>query len=337
MQEQALTFLAIVASLLFLSCDSGPFFSQTDKTGELITAKTPVARTYFLVIGKGKIADPPQQQERAIIAVQRVAAAAKSSQPEAVVDSLAEQVITKEQFRQGEANETVTGAIFRERLQRLAETATPQDSVIIYTHSHGRKRNFEEQQPLGGIVLGLPVLQSEHAGTFLWDEYTELLLKIPAKNVVVLTMSCFSGGLSEYLNSPQVKACWQDRSQREGRNFIVLTSQNKDLVSPPIIKNGEAINPFTLAVTQAFTGEADGFELRDGKAASTGYRDGKLSLGELIDYILYATENVSSEEPRRRNIAKPQLTGSFNRSEILFERLETTLLNSSNENTPSNQ
>jgi hypothetical protein len=307
--------------------------AQTDRAGEATVVAASAFKTHFLVIGKGKIADPQKQQERAVIAVQKIAEAVKSSHSEAIVDSLAEHVMTKEQYRRGEANEKVTGAVFRERLKRLAETATPRDSVVIYTHSHGRKRGFEEQQPLGGIVLDLPVRRPEHAGTLLWDEYADLLLKIPAKNVVVLTMSCFSGGLVEHLNSPRVKERWKDRRRKEGRNLIVLTSQNKDLVSPPIVKDGEVINPFTLAVAKAFAWEADGFELRGGKAATTGRRDGKLTVGELIDYILYGTENVSSEAPRRRNIAKPQLTGSFNRGDVLFERIEATISNTPNGNT----
>ena len=41
---------------------------------------------------------------------------------------------------------------------------------------------------------------------------------------------------------------------------------------------------------------------------------------ELIDYVLYTTENTPSESemPLRRNFAKPQLTGSFDRKDVLL-------------------
>lgn len=133
-------------------------------------------------------------------------------------------------------------------------------------------------------------------------------------------MSCFSGGLVEHLNSPGIKELWKDRRREEGRNFIVLTSQNEHLISTPVVKDGEIINPFTRAVAKAFAWEGDGFDLRGDKAAMTAREDGKLTAGELIDYILYATETLCSEVQQRRNNAKPQLTGSFNRSDVLFQQ-----------------
>jgi hypothetical protein len=188
------------------------------------------------------------------------------------------------------------------------------------THSHGSRNGFEKSQPLGGLVLDLPVKRTAHRGRLLWNEYTDLLLKIPAKNVVVLTMSCFSGGLVEYLNSPRIKPRWENRREQEGRNLIVLTSQNRDLISPPIVKQGEVINPFTYAVTKAFAGKADGFRLINGKPSGSQHTDGRLTAGELIDYILWTTANTASDNARRRNTAKPQLTGSFRRGDVLFCR-----------------
>ncbi len=285
--------------------------------GRLPHASESAPMTYFLIVGKGKVVDPTKQQERGRVAVSMVADAVRDSRPEIVVDAIAERVMTKEQYRREGAREKVTGAIFKERLEQLAATATPQDTVVIYTHSHGHKNGFEKSQPLGGIVMDLPVRQPKHRGTLLWDEYVDLLLKIPAKNVVVLTMSCFSGGLVEYLNSPQVKEQWKDRRGEEGRSLIVLTSQNKDLLSVPIVKNGQLINPFTYAVAKALSGEADGFRLPGGDPKQPGKKDGKLTVGEMIDFMLHTTENVVSEVPRRRNNAKPQLTGSFDRGDVL--------------------
>ncbi len=333
MQKHALAIRTTLTALMCLVCVSGRLLAQPALAENATPAQTLAPKTYFLVIGKGKIVDPQRQQERAVIAVQKVADAARSCHCEAIVDAVAERVITKEQYQRGEANEKVTGAVFLKRLKLLAETSTPRDTVVIYTHSHGRKNGFEKSQPLGGIVLDLPVRRPDHAGTLLWDEYADLLLKIPAKNVVVLTMSCYSGGLVEHLNLPLVRQRWRNRAQEEGRNLIVLTSQNKDLISPPIVKNRELINPFTLAVAKALESEADGFERTGSGAVNSSRKDGKLTVGELIDYILYVTENTASEVPRRKNIAKPQMTGSFRRGDVLFEWTEALVPDTPNGNT----
>ena len=276
------------------------------------------AATHFLIVGKGKIADSLQQQQRGIDAVAKVAAAAKSAQPHAKVEALAEKVMTIAEYRGGLVKESVDGDVFRAQLNRLVQTAELQDTVVIYTHSHGLRNGFQSSQPLGGLVMDIPVLRPEHGGALLWDEYAELLWKIPAKNLVVLTMSCFSGGLVEYLDSPAVSAGWKTRWREEGRNLVVLTSQNKELTSAPIAIGGEIVNPFTYAVASALRGEADGFVLKDKAPIANQPKDQQVSIGEFVDFILHTTENLASEHPRHRNTAKPQVTGSFGRDTILF-------------------
>jgi len=276
-------------------------------------------RTLLLVVGKAKVGDPMQQQKRAMVATRTVSEAIANSWAGVEADILVDEAMTPEGYRQGLMEEKVTRSIFKERLKHLAETATPADTVVIYTHSHGRRSGFEEAQPFGGMVLDLPVRHPEHRGTLPWDEYVDLLLEIPAKNIVVLTMACFSGGLVEYLETPQVQARWKER-RKQGRNLIVLTSQNKDLPSSPIVKDGEVVNPFTYAVVKAFNGEADGFALENGKPGMAGEKDGRLTAGELVDYILHTTGSTDSEAPRRPNNAEPRLAGSFDRAAVLFVR-----------------
>jgi len=343
LEKHANTTLAIVAGLVFFGCHTTELAAQkVPAIGEATLQRVTPAigaprlqhraiaddtktsqssksepKTYFLIVGKATIADPAKTQEIAATAVRKLADAARSTHPTIVVDALAEAVMTKEQYRRGEAKEKVTGTIFKKRLEWLANTTTLPDTVVIYTHSHGRRGGFEDSQPLGGIVMDLPVRQPEHRGAFLWDEYIELLLKIPAKSVVVLTMSCFSGGFVEYLNSPKVRDRWKNRRQKQGRSLIFLTSQRKDLRAGPIMKDGEVINPFTYAVAKTLSGEADGFKLVYGKPAKPRHKDRQLTVGEMIDYILYTTENTISEQTRLKNTAKPQLTGSFERGDVL--------------------
>ena len=320
MQKHVNKVLAIVVGLIFYGCHS----TELEKVPAAANGANPphcsksAPKTYFLIVAKAKVADPLFRQRIGEAAVRKISDAARKSYPEIIVDALAENVMTKEQYERGEMTEKVTGDIFKKRLERLANTTTPQDTVIIYTHSHGQKNGFEESQPLGGIAIDLPVRQPEHRGVLLWDKYVELLLKIPAKNVVVLTMSCFSGGLIEYLDSPEVKALWRDRRQVQGRNLVILTGQSKDLTTGPIMKDGELVNPFLYAVAMAFAGEADGFCMVNGKPAAPGSRDSQLTVGEMIDYILYTTKNTTSDDPERKNDTNPQLTGSFDREDVLI-------------------
>jgi len=274
-------------------------------------------RTWVLLVAKPRVIDPPGMQRRGIAAVEAIHEAVSVAFPGAVVDALAEGVITPEQFRRGGVTETVTGEIFRKRLEALAATAGPDDTVVIYTHSHGRKAGFEDAQPLGGIVVDLPVRRTAHEGTLLWDRYAEAILAIPARTVVVLTMSCYAGGLVDHLESDAVAPRWRQRRTTEGRNLVVLTSQNADLESGPIGKDGELVNPFTLAVARGFAGAADGFVLPGGEPAPPGAKDGELSIGELIDFVLHATEHTRSEVAGRPNTAKPCVTGCFDRTDIL--------------------
>lgn len=277
----------------------------------------PAPRTWVLLVAKPRVVDPPSMQQRGIAAVAKLEAAAKAAFPGATIDSLAESVITPDQFRRGGVVERVTGGIFRKRLEALAATAGPDDTVVIYTHCHGRQNGFEAAQPLGGIVVDLPVRRPEHAGTLLWDEYADLLLAIPARNVVVLTMACFAGGLVDHLESAAVAPRWRERRSKEGRNLVVLTSQNAALTSEPIGKDGVLVNPFTLAVARGFAGAADGFTLTDGAPAPPGAKDGAISIGELIDFVLDQTEHTRSDLPSRPNTAKPCATGSYDRGDIL--------------------
>jgi hypothetical protein len=301
----------VVVSVLLSAVAMRPAGGEgTSVAGDPEVPSKAAPRTHFLVVGKGLVADPPRKQEIAATAVGMMTDALGTPRDGLVVEALAEGVITKEQYRRGEAREKVTGAIFREHLEQLAATASPRDTVVIYTHGHGRRNGFEEAQPLGGLVMDLPVRRPEHRGTLLWDDYVDLILAIPARNVVVLTMSCFSGGLPEFLERPEVRKRWGNRSD-EGRNFVVLTSQSKDLPSGPIMKDGEVVNPFTFAVARMLAGEADGFSAAGDAPPHS--PDECLTIGEMIDHVLHTTRTVPSDNPRLKNSAQPQVTGSYDR------------------------
>jgi|GEM_PF-6896103 len=112
------TSLATILTLIFfhLYCCMQPCFGQEPKNG---TANLKPPQFHFLVVGKGKVTDPPAQQQRGIDAVEKVLQAAKIAKPDAIFDSLAENVMTVAQYRSAQRSEKVTGAIFRARLSRF--------------------------------------------------------------------------------------------------------------------------------------------------------------------------------------------------------------------------
>lgn len=301
---------AVCAALtVFTACLLGAGARAVAEEGDAPDA----ARVHLVAFARGLVVDPAPMQELGRESARRIAAAAEEGAPHVEADVMVEQVMTREQVLAGEIEPSLSARVFEERLAALARTVSPDDTVVIYTHTHGRKANFESSQPLGGVVLDLPKLRPEHRGTTLWDQYVEWVLAIPAKHVVVLTMACFSGGLVDYLERPAVRARWAGR-RAEGRSFVVLTSQNAERPSEPIVKNGRAINPFTYAVERMLRGEADGFTLREG-APRRAAPDGTLTIGELVDYVLHTTATVESE--RRPNNAAPSVTGSFDREQAL--------------------
>ena len=88
----------------------------------------------------------------------------------------------------------------------------------------------------------------------------------------------------------------------------------------------------TDAVVRTLEGEADGFALADGKPIRGTPPDGHLSVGEFIDSILFTTEHTVSEWAQRRNTARPQVTGSFDRDDVLFPHIQPTVPASRREN-----
>jgi dienelactone hydrolase len=184
------------------------------------------------------------------------------------------------------------------------------DTVVIYSHSHGLMGRFGRQ---GGLALDGGGGEPRGRGPSLdWAEYAEQLLALPAKTVVVLTMACHSGGLVDYLNAePKARSLWQKRRE-QGRDFLVLTSQNARSLSNPRQIDGEVVNPFTYAVLRAFDGAADGY--RRGRAERQ--PDGAITLGELSDFIVDEARRHTRANDQA-NDPDPQAAGSFDPDTIV--------------------
>lgn len=252
------------------------------------------ARVLFLGVSKSKIEDSEQQQQRGHDAVRRVSDAFETA-------GVSSKTLLQESVPATADALLVDEQRVRTALAKLATDLRPEDTVIIYTHTHGLQSKSQTEP--GGLVVTEPTTFSGPRDWLDWREFIDDLLALPAKNVVVLTMACFSGGLVTYLQDPAVKARWEQR-RAKGRNFVVLTSQNDHALSNPRKIAGETINPFTYELLAALSGAADGHG--DQGAAV----DGQLTLGELSSYLLSETRRHTSASDAA-NDPQPQLAGSY--------------------------
>jgi hypothetical protein len=280
--------------LALAACGAQETHAPGSSDGPTLSDAGEAARVLFLGVSKAKIEDSEAQQQRAHDAVQRVSAAFAAA-------GVSSTTLLQESVPAALDGLKVDEQRVRERLAALAADLHPRDTVIIYTHTHGIPT--KSQSKLGGLVVTEPTTFSGPRDWLDWREYAEDLLALPAKNVVVLTMACFSGGLVSHLQDPAVKARWQQRSA-EGRSFVVLTSQSDAALSNPRKIDDETINPFTYELLQALSGAADG---RGDQGAAV---DGQLTLGELTSYLLTETRKHTRASDAA-NDPEPQLAGSY--------------------------
>jgi hypothetical protein len=262
----------------------------------------PATRTAFFGLSKAKSNDKEAQQQRGYEAVQRIAAASANVGVTGI-ELLQEPVpTTVAPFVVGETR-------VRSALSSLAKSLGSDDTVIIYSHTHGIA---DRRSTLGGLIVTDPSVLDGQPDWLDWSEYAESLLALPAKNVVVLTMSCFSGGLVAYLNRPSVKARWS-RRRVEGRSFLVITSQSGDRLSNPRRIDGELINPFTHTLEKAL-GWQDIDRCCGGRSSSP---DGTITFDEFIRYLVSRTQSHTDDRDPE-NDPLPQVAGSYRPHAPLF-------------------
>lgn len=259
------------------------------------------ARRLFFAFGKAMSGDPIPHQQRARDAVRSIT---ERLEPLGFVGHvLQEHAGDRDDPSQDSPPFLVTRKRVLSELEALRQGLGPDDTIVIYSHSHGTKGRDGR---LGGLPLDDPGTGRWRPIYLDWREYADRLLRLPARTVVVLTMACHSGGLADFLNSDEsAKNLWQSRKD-QGRNFLVMTSQNSHALSNPRRIEGAIINPFTHALIKAFGGEADGY--RRGMAET--HPDGRITLGELADFVVdeakrHTAPNDASNDP------DPQVTGSF--------------------------
>lgn len=190
----------------------------------------------------------------------------------------------------------ISVASLRAKLAAYRDSLDDQDTFVLYSHTHG-------ETP--GLLIDFETGSLEGAA-YRWEDFAQDIVDLPARNVVILVMACHSGYLAEAINA--LSADWQGQRKTAGRSLVVLTAVSKDQLSNPtdISTAPTAIgNPFTYAVRTALGGAADG--------VSDGVQDKKVTLSELVEYVLETAKEASTD-----GYADPQFAGEFVADEVLF-------------------
>jgi hypothetical protein len=181
--------------------------------------------------------------------------------------------------------------------QTITQEMTASDMYVQYSSGHGYQ---------GGLAVGVTD-----------EQVVSAVLGMPARELVVFTMACFSGGIVDAFN--QQKSTWQNW-QSQGRTLFVLTSSTADVESQtgpgtdpdePNGPDGSAGSAFGFALWKALSGEADGFE--------DGVKDGFVSLAEIRDYTTWRTSQDTSSQQ------VPVFTGVYN-DNLIMNRVPSAAL-----------
>jgi hypothetical protein len=164
---------------------------------------------------------------------------------------------------------------------QLKSQVTANDMFIQYSSGHGLKT---------GLAVG---------GSY--QEIASRILSLPAKEIIVFTMACHSGGLVDAFN--QMRSQWNGFAT-QGRTLFVMSSSTLEQTSSTGPGNdaesvgpmGSAGSAFGHALWKSFLGDADG--------AYDGVKDGFIDLGEIESYTKQRTQQIGGHNP--------VTTGSYN-------------------------
>ncbi len=110
--------------------------------------------------------------------------------------------------------------------RQLAEQTQTDDNLLIYYAGHGHRDTGMDK------AYWLPADAERHEDTWIVaDRVTGYLKNSPARNILIVADSCYSGGLAKTRNIPD----WQTGSDRIRKNFL---TKMKQLTSRILISSG---------------------------------------------------------------------------------------------------
>lgn len=175
----------------------------------------------------------------------------------------------------GQENSVVTS------FNELKSKITSKDMYVQYSSGHG--------MPTGLVVGGS------------YQEIASRILSLPAKEIIILTMACHSGGLVDTFN--QMKSQWGSFAESGRTLFVMSSSTVQQTSSTGPGTDSEAVGPqgsagsaFGHSLWKSLIGESDG--------AYDGVKDGFIDLGEIETYTKKRTAELGGHNPVS--------TGSYN-------------------------
>jgi len=170
---------------------------------------------------------------------------------------------------------STNGSQIKAEWNRIKGLMTAEDMFVQYSSGHGST---------SGLAVGVN-----------YNDIRDNALSYPAKEIIIFTMACHSGGLVDAFNAK--KSVWENW-QSNGRTLFVMASSPKSQTSstgPGTDSdesggpNGSAGSAFGHGLWKALIGYADGYV--------DGVKDGFLSLGEIRDYATWKTNDVGGHKP----------------------------------------
>jgi hypothetical protein len=334
-------------SILFVNCSKYASSNSEIKNGNQLSPQSvsfekdlqkisrSSSRLKVFTFSKAKFDDAVGQQQRAAEATDYVTKNILSWAPSAEITKIDEKIfaLLNPKSPVQISDVVITKSKLLAEWKKFASTVSNEDTVIIYSHSHG-KDNDDSTGKEGGFIIEEPELDAKGNPVVLpkrgvltqkftesiltWSEYSNLILSLPAKNVMVFTMACFSGNLVNILNSNALKQQWQGRKD-SGRSFAVVSAQNADLLSGPNKNIGGSpytMNGLPFALANAFKNDyinisADGYSRAVGGKYSPSYQgvvDRELSFSELVYYVHDYSRDLGSNASYKN---ESMFTGSW--------------------------
>jgi hypothetical protein len=170
----------------------------------------------------------------------------------------------------------VNGEAITSQWKALTAKMSSSDMYLQYSSGHGYP---------GGLEAGVD-----------YNAIIDAALAMPAKEIVIFTMACFSGGLVDAFNDQKDR--WAD-FQKQGRTLFVMASSTADEESStgpgtdpdePNGDDGSAGSAFGHALWKALIGYAD-------KTENGGNGDGFISLDEITKYVVSDSQAEGNQTP----------------------------------------
>lgn len=180
----------------------------------------------------------------------------------------------------------VNGRAIKGQWSTLQSQMKPDDMFVQYSSGHGYQ---------GGLAAGVT-----------YRDIIDGTLALNAKETVIFTMACYSGGLVDAFNAQRSR--WQDYRSKGKTLFVMASSTAGEESSTgpgtdpdePRGPNGSAGSAYGHSLWKALIGYAD-------KRANGGDGDGVVTLKEITDYVVPDVQRNGGHTPVFTGAYDPEL------------------------------